>query len=142
MNPSSGENLPPPPRFELPPQPPASGVERSPDRALEAEAPSETAVGKQQPQLPPPPQTTTATPPPALPVPADPHQAQQPLSTSGLAAADVDLIEKQWVSGTKKVLHENKDDPFKQKNEVSRVKVDYLKKRFNKVIPLDDAVAK
>ena len=134
MNPGSGENLG-PPGYEAPQPASATGVETTPAHAPEAEKKStETAVGKQQPPLALPPQSAVATPPaaqPAIPLPT----THKPLATASLPAADVNLIEKQWVNTTKKVVKANHDDPYKQKNEVSLIKADYVKKRFKKVIP-------
>jgi uncharacterized protein YdeI (BOF family) len=58
--------------------------------------------------------------------------------TSNLAAQDEDLIEKEWVTRAKYIVAQTQDDPYKQKNEMSKIKADYIKKRFNKTIPLED----
>ncbi len=54
-------------------------------------------------------------------------------------AADEDLIEKEWVVRAKKIINDTKDDPYHQEREVSKLQVDYLKKRFDKdlKIPAD-----
>ena len=68
-----------------------------------------------------------------------------PSTTRGVAssqAADTDRIEKQWVDKAKTVVERTKDDPYEQKNQMSRVKAEYIQKRFNKTIKADDAVAK
>jgi hypothetical protein len=57
-------------------------------------------------------------------------------------ASDTDRIEKQWVEKAKTILAKTKDDPFEQKSQMSKVKADYIKNRFNKTIKTDDAVAK
>jgi hypothetical protein len=62
--------------------------------------------------------------------------------TSPSQADDSDRIEKQWVDKAKTVIERTKDDPFEQKNQMSRVKADYIQKRFNKTLKADDAVAK
>ncbi|RWZ79436.1 MAG: hypothetical protein EOT04_01610 [Candidatus Chaera renei] len=51
-------------------------------------------------------------------------------------AADEDLIEKEWVVRAKKIVATTKDDPYHQEREVSKLQVDYLKKRFNKDIKI------
>lgn len=68
----------------------------------------------------------------------------QPVSspaTAGLSAADANLIEKEWVEKAKQVIGKTRSDPFTRKNEVSKIKADYIRKRFNKQIKSDDAVA-
>lgn len=52
-----------------------------------------------------------------------------------------DQIEKQWLERAKSVVAVTKDDPFKQKAEMSKVKAEYIQKKFNKKIRVDDAVA-
>lgn len=64
-----------------------------------------------------------------------------PLVTAKIPAADGDRIEKQWVDKAKAIVAETKDDPYRQKNEMSKVKADYIGKRYNKIIKTDDAVA-
>ena len=56
--------------------------------------------------------------------------------TSPSAAADEDLIEKEWVEKAKKVVAETKHDPYLQGQEVSRLQADYLKKRYGKIVNL------
>jgi hypothetical protein len=60
-------------------------------------------------------------------------------ATSDLKADDADRIEKQWIDRTKMIVNTTKDDPYKQKVQMSKVKADYIKKRFDKSIPVDDA---
>jgi hypothetical protein len=49
-----------------------------------------------------------------------------------LVAADDDLIEKEWVEKAKAVIAETKDDPYRREEEVSKLQVDYLRKRYGK----------
>jgi hypothetical protein len=58
--------------------------------------------------------------------------------TAGLPAKDADLIEKQWVDRAKAIVDQTQDDPFRQNKEMSKMKADYIKKRFNKSIPVED----
>ena len=60
--------------------------------------------------------------------------------TAKLPAADGNLIEKQWIQKAKEIVAETKNDPYKQKNEMSKAKADYIQKRFKKTIKTDDAV--
>lgn len=48
------------------------------------------------------------------------------------AAADDDLIEKEWVDKAKKIISETRDDPHKQEREVGKLQADYLRKRYGK----------
>lgn len=57
-------------------------------------------------------------------------------------ANNADRIEKQWVDRAKAVIGQTRDDPFKQKAEIGKVKAEYIKVRFNKTIKTDDPVAK
>jgi hypothetical protein len=68
--------------------------------------------------------------------------ATQPVSdptvshTSNLSAADVDLIEKEWVEKAKAIVARTHGDPFTQNKEINKIKADYIKKRYNKDIKL------
>lgn len=53
-------------------------------------------------------------------------------------AADDDLIEKEWVEKAKKIISDTKDDPYKQEEAVSRLQVNYLKKRYGREIKPSD----
>lgn len=49
-----------------------------------------------------------------------------------LIANDDDLIEKEWVDKAKKIVTETRDDPYHREEAVSKLQVDYLKKRFGR----------
>lgn len=53
-------------------------------------------------------------------------------------AADSDLIEKEWVERAKQIVDHTKDDPHEQQKALSRMKADYMKKRYNKDIKVSD----
>ncbi len=76
---------------------------------------------------------------PAAPVQAAlPQQSQKPHPTASLKASDDnDLIEKEWVNKAKQIVERTRDDPHKQTEELTLVKVDYMKKRYNKTIKLN-----
>lgn len=77
-----------------------------------------------------------------IPVITDQDQpAQKPVPVSDAMAKEGHIIEKEWINRAKKIISETKDDPHKQKTEISKVKAEYIKKRFNKTIPADDPVA-
>jgi hypothetical protein len=74
-------------------------------------------------------------------IPAGPMAVQDPpasdpasLSSSSLMADDVDVIEKVWVQKAKTIVSETKDNPHDQSVQLSNIKRDYIKKRFNKDI--------
>lgn len=78
------------------------------------------------------------------PVPVSDPQAvddSQISSPAPLVAADEDLIEKEWVDKAKKVIADTKDDPYRREKEVSRLQIEYVRKRYGRVIGGDNAQA-
>lgn len=63
-------------------------------------------------------------------------QSQPMPGASPSIADDADLIEKEWVEKAKMIVNATKDDPYKQTKEMTRMKADYLKKRYNKDLKL------
>lgn len=63
-------------------------------------------------------------------------QTQQ--SPQSHIANDVELIEKEWVSKAKNIIRQTKDDPYTQNKELSKVKADYVKARYNKDVKLSE----
>ncbi len=53
-------------------------------------------------------------------------------------ADDVDLIEKEWVEKAKHIVAITIGDPYQQNKQLSKVKADYIKKRYNKIIKLGE----
>lgn len=47
---------------------------------------------------------------------------------------DGDLIEKEWVNKAKAIVERNRDDPYKQTEQLTVFKADYMKKRYDKTI--------
>lgn len=77
----------------------------------------------------------------AMPMLPTPVIAQDDAVTSTVAADDAqlianddDLIEKEWVEKAKKILSETKDDPYRREREVSKLQVEYIRKRYGRVI--------
>ena len=133
--------LPTPPAMELPPpvennQPTEGapgGVDASEGQlSRAAEQPGAAAADPQAGAVPavPPPVTTAD---PALTVPPAGSAAGSPA-----IADDGDLIEKEWVLKAKHIVEQTKHDPHEQTKAVNRVKADYLKKRYNKDIKLNE----
>lgn len=124
--------------FELPPEQQIEGWERHLEKSVEgqigADAPSaaktvNTSSVVDEPSILP----------QSLSVPADQGTAVA-LSDQAVGGAEEEreVIEKQWVQRAKEVIARNKDNPYKQKREVSRVKAEYMKARFNKVLKVEE----
>jgi len=47
-------------------------------------------------------------------------------------ANDDDLIEKEWVDKAKKIVSSTREDPYQQEEAVSKLQIDYLKKRYGR----------
>jgi hypothetical protein len=137
---SSNENagkITPPEQFEIP-KTTQGGQEALTEQAIEKRQISETTPAKKAPRLPV--QATPALPQQATPPQQSSDQASPTSSiTASLPAQDTDLIEKEWVERAKTIVSKTLDDPYKQKSEMSKIKADYIKKRFDKTIPLDDS---
>jgi hypothetical protein len=109
-------------------------------------------------QLPPQPETRAMQPPatvpstiqqPLIPLPTAPTepvntsvspvgQTQLVSTATTLIADDTDLIEKEWVIKAKAIVAYTKDDPHMQNREMTKMKADYLKKRYNKDLKLSE----
>ena len=73
--------------------------------------------------------------PAALPMqPSDDAAATSGSATDDLptVANDDELIEKEWVNKAKKVIAETKDDPYRREQEVTKLQIDYLAKRYGR----------
>ena len=69
-----------------------------------------------------------------LPVAQDPaNAAVQPISVPA-TASDNDLMEDVWVQELKKMIVETKNDPFIREVKFKEMQMDYLKKRYNRII--------
>lgn len=79
---------------------------------------------------------------PFVPAPAPAHVALQQTNdvittSSGVVPSvleDKDLIEKEWVNKAKAIVNKNRDDPYKQSEELTEVRAEYLQKNYNKTI--------
>jgi len=74
--------------------------------------------------------------PPPLPpqqVPVPVHAVADDSATQGpVLASDDDLIEKEWVDKAKKIIAETQNDPYRREQEVTKLQIDYLRKRYGK----------
>ena len=133
------------PQFEAPSLT-SEKIDQSAEKQVEEQRPAakEAAAGKQTPavlKVAPKAVSASAT------TPTQPQQStksdDQTLTPSSMMTAeDSDLIEKQWVQKAKAIVAKTQDDPYLQKKEMSKVKADYIQKRFKKIVKTDDAVAK
>lgn len=83
---------------------------------------------------------------PAIPMPFPPAAPANPpadnvpgttASVSVPALDDQDLIEKEWVNKAKQIVERNRDDPYKQSEELTVFRAEYMKKRYGKTIKLN-----
>lgn len=83
---------------------------------------------------------TTSDPAPAIPTSSVPSVAVStvPTDDSPMIADDTDLIEKEWVDKAKQLVEQTKNDPFKQNQEINKIKATYIKKRYNKDIQVSN----
>jgi len=49
-------------------------------------------------------------------------------------AEDVDLIEKEWVKKAKDIVNATYGDPYTQNKQMNKMKIEYIKKRYDRVI--------
>ncbi len=54
----------------------------------------------------------------------------------GLNASDVDVIEKEWVNLVQNIVNSTQDSPYTQQKEISKVKAQYMQKRYGKTVRL------
>lgn len=137
MNPNRGGEQ--PQQLETPPFNGGEALSDAPEKAVETPKTPESSPSRQAappiPVLPVLPVTDDT------PIVANPTSGAGALSTNSMAASDSNRIEKQWIERAKVVIAQTKENPFAQKNEMSRVKAEYIEKRFNKKLKTDDAVA-
>lgn len=69
---------------------------------------------------------------PVTPVPAVPQQSVPDDSAGPTIASDDDLIEKEWVDKAKKIIANTQNDPYLREQEVTKLQIDYLRKRYGK----------
>lgn len=85
-----------------------------------------------------PPVTTGSTTLPPLPSQTSASTSSAASDDLPLVAADDDLIEKEWVDKIKRVMAETKDDPYRREQEVKKLQVDYVRKRYGREIGKND----
>ena len=76
---------------------------------------------------------------PGIPTNQPPGSNQPPLNRdTPEIAEDADLIEKEWVEKAKNIIKNAKSDPHLLNKEINKIKADYIKKRYNKDIKIDE----
>lgn len=76
---------------------------------------------------------------PVMPVTATQPALGTPPPTAALIADDADLIEKEWVEKAKAIVAQTAHDPSMQTKEVGKIKADYMQKRYNKQLKLEES---
>jgi hypothetical protein len=120
--------------YELPPQPEShEGDDQRQERGQETAPAPQEKVGRQAPPpaLPAIPDDIPAADTPVVAVPADDTSAHPVPDGS---AKDADRIEPVWLDKAKDIIAKTHDDPYLQKDQMSKVKADYIAKRFGKQI--------
>jgi hypothetical protein len=108
-----------------------SNDQLTPMEAQAAPAPEAAAAGQSAAAVP-----TSAAGLPSLP--ADPAASAAPIASASatpatpLSAADVDVIEKEWVDKAEDVIKKTAGDPHAEEEAVEAMQVDYLKKRYGR----------
>ena len=115
---------------------PSIAPEVAPIQSQEKLSNPETQTGHGQSQTPQDDQATTVLTQQPVTMPAIAPQDNQATSTTSTpsAAADEDLIEKEWVDRAKKIVEQTKSDPHQQAKMVAELMRDYIKKRYGRVI--------
>ena len=57
-----------------------------------------------------------------------------PVAVVPATARDIDLMEDEWVKDLKKMIVETKGDPYAREVRFKEMQIDYLKKRYNRII--------
>jgi hypothetical protein len=70
----------------------------------------------------------------------DDDSSSQDLQVNDLPATaeDIDLIEKEWVKKAKDIVDSTYGDPYRQNQQINTMKVEYIKKRYNKTLKTRD----
>lgn len=63
--------------------------------------------------------------------------AAPPAHTVPAIAEDSDLIEKEWVIKAKHIVDQTKDNPRLQNQQITRLKADYMKRRYSKDLKVE-----
>jgi len=78
--------------------------------------------------------------PAVMPTPVVTDDTATQASPTATNANDDDVIEKEWVNKSKKIVKETKGDPYRKEHEVSKLQADYMHKRYGKQVKIPDDV--
>lgn len=67
----------------------------------------------------------------------DTGQSAGSASPASSTSDDKDKIEKEWVDKARKIVEQTKHDPHRQSEELTVMKADYMKQRYNKIIKVE-----
>lgn len=59
---------------------------------------------------------------------------------AAITAHDDDVMEKEWVNKSKKIIKDTKGDPYRKEHEVSKLQADYMLKRYGKDVKIPDDI--
>ncbi|HET7059895.1 MAG TPA: hypothetical protein VFH99_01065 [Candidatus Saccharimonadales bacterium] len=136
MNPSSSET-PGTPGISLPPP----VAEQAPDTVKNASSTPERQAAA--PEMAPSPAAAqpAATPAPVAPAPSQAAAQTGAASTTPAPLSPVleddDKVEKEWVGKAKRIVEQTRHDPYRESEELTVVKADYMKQRYNKIIKVE-----
>ncbi|HVA11602.1 MAG TPA: hypothetical protein VNG32_05590 [Candidatus Dormibacteraeota bacterium] len=102
---------------------------------LAAPGTSGQITGEQAPQIVP--MTTIPLPLPKTASPTGPQVTTGVSQATALQVADdKDVIEPEWVHKANAIVNSTIDDPYKQSEDLTVLKADYMQKRYNKIVKL------
>lgn len=50
---------------------------------------------------------------------------------------DHDKVEKEWVGKVKRIIQKTRHDPYQQSEDLTALKADYMRQRYNKIIKVE-----
>lgn len=120
-------------------RPGSSGIEAKPSQPIEELKSVESHERKQNDvaNATPPTSTLPVVIPSADPVDDTTHALGQ---VAAITASNDDVIEKEWVNKSKKIVKETKGDPYRKEHEISKLQADYMLKRYGKEVKVPDDV--
>ena len=143
MNPSSREtsgiSLPPPVAEQAPGQADGGSSQAAPEQqAATPETAQNPGAGQpsMSPVLPAVQQTAQPSPQPAAGQ-SDSNQSANSTSSTASVSDDSDKVEKEWVDKARKIVEQTKHDPHRQSEELTVMKADYMKQRYNKIVKVE-----
>lgn len=126
MEPTNNQNIQP---AKQPEGQPASGEQAPVTPEVNPVSPAPQPASAAPAPRPSDPAPVTTPPPSNSPVIAQ-DQVKPDIGPSPAEAADVDVIEKEWVDQAEKIVEQTKGDPYLEEEAVEALQMDYLKKRY------------